>query len=319
MKILVVTNMYPTAEHPSFGCFVKSQVESLEKKGIAIDVIFVNGRASRLNYLKGMWQVFWKSLNHRYNLVHAHYGLSGLVARCQTRSPVVVSFCGSDVMDRVQGRISRLIATLVDLSIAKSERLGWALGKKDVRIIPNGFDPSLFRPMDRHQARETLGLSQGTHYILFPGDPANRVKRVDLARQTLQIVTDRLDVPVELLILFGHPQHQGPLYMNACDVMLLTSDWEGSPNVVKEAMACNMPIVSTDVGDVREITRGTRNCCVCPQEPSVLAEKIATILENGERSEGRGKVSHLSLENIADQLIAIYQQLIRRRGHSHRE
>jgi teichuronic acid biosynthesis glycosyltransferase TuaC len=309
MKVLVVTNMFPTTEDPSFGCFVKSQMRSLQKKGISFDLVFVNGRKSKLNYLRGAWQVFWKSLHTRYDLVHAHYGLSGILARCQIRSPMVITFCGSDVMDKFQGRISRLISHLSDLSIVQSKPLGQALGHNNYRIINNGLDLSLFQPRDHLQSQKELGFSYNTHYILFASDPARQEKRFDLAHRTCQMVCRFMDAPVELIVLHGQSQKKVPVYMNACDVLLLTSDWEGSPNVVKEAMACNMPIVSVDVADVRQMIAGTRNCHVCQRDPSILAEKIVTVLKEDQRTDGREKVLYLSLERTADRIISLYQEL----------
>ncbi|MCK4597930.1 glycosyltransferase family 4 protein, partial [bacterium] len=228
---------------------------------------------------------------------------------------LVITFCGSDVMDRVQGRISRLISHFVDLSIVQSKALGQALGRKDYRIINNGLDLSLFQPMDHLQSKKDLGFSSNTHYILFAGDPARQEKRFDLAQQTYQIVCRLLDIPVELIVLHGQSQKEVPLYMNACDVLLLTSDWEGSPNVVKEAMACNMPTVSADVGDVREIIAETSNCFVCPQDPPALAEKVVAVLNKGRRTEGREKVLCLSLEKTADRIISLYNELTSKRDH----
>jgi glycosyltransferase involved in cell wall biosynthesis len=310
MNILVVTNMFPTAEEPDFGCFVKAQVDSLRKKGLFIDLVFANGRRSKLNYIRGAWQVFWRSLLKRYDLVHAHYGLSGPMARCQLRSPVAVSFCGTDVMDPRQGRISRLISRLVDLSIVKSEPLKRALGREDARVIPNGVDLSLFRPMSPTQARRKLALSESGYYVLFVGNPANGPKRFDLAQEVLRVARERLSRPVELLALFGHPQSDVPLYMNACDVLLVTSQWEGSPNMVKEAMACNTPIVATDVGDIREIIAHTDNNYICPHDPNILADRLLSVLNSGRRADGREKISALSLERTADRIISLYRELL---------
>jgi teichuronic acid biosynthesis glycosyltransferase TuaC len=316
MKILIVTNMYPTSEDPGFGSHVRSQVDSLTQKGLSIELVFVNGRAARRNYLKGAWQVFRRSLRTHYDVVHAHYGLSGFLARCQMRSPVVVSFCGTDVMDKIQGRLSRLISRFVDLSIVKSTVLKNTLRGKRVTIIPNGIDLDLFQPQDQDTARKALGLSSEIRYLLIAGHPSNKVKRFDVARRTHQLVKDRFRQEVELLILHGRPHHEVPLYLNACDLLLVTSDWEGSPNIVKEAMACNIPIVSTDVGDVRDIIGGTSNCHICPQDPEKLSEKILSTLENGRRTDGRTKISHLSLAKTADAIIGAYRQLARRRSCS---
>jgi len=252
-----------------------------------------------------------KCLHNSYDIVHAHYGFSGLLARCQWRSPIVVSFCGSDVMDRLQGKLSHLVSWLVDCSIVKSHSLARILRGKNVYILPNGLDLSVFQPMDSLLAKKTLRLAPETRHILFLGRPDRRVKRLDVAQQTHELVQNQFAQSVELVVLHGRPQLEVPLYMNACDVLLLTSDWEGSPNAIKEAMACNLPIVSTDVGDVREIIQGTSNCFVCPQKAPILADRIIAILSSGERTSGRERVGQLSLEKTADRLLSVYRKLLR--------
>src|SRR5579872_428103 len=99
-SILVVTNLWPTAADPSFGSFVKAQMESLRPLGVDYDVLFVNGRASTWNYLRGIFQMRRKLRAKRYDLIHAHFGLSGWVARFQTQVPLVISFMGDDVLGR---------------------------------------------------------------------------------------------------------------------------------------------------------------------------------------------------------------------------
>jgi teichuronic acid biosynthesis glycosyltransferase TuaC len=310
MKILFITNMFPTAEDPGFGCFVKSQIDSLAEKDIRYDLIFADGRSSKLNYLLGAWRVFRRSLNDSYDLVHAHYGLSGLLARCQWRAPIVVSFCGSDVLDRFQGKISRLVSRMADCSIVKSPNLKAALKGKNVYILPNGVDLNLFRPMDHEQAKCSLGLSPERSHILFVGGADRKVKRIDVARKVTRIVGARLRRPVELIELHARPQMEVAVYMNAADVLLMTSDWEGSPNAVKEAMACNLPVVSTDVGDVREMIGGLEHCHICPQDPAALAEKVLSVLSAPVRTSGRESVGRYGLERTADRLVAIYKNLI---------
>src|SRR5262249_47662844 len=145
-------------------------------------------------------------------------------------------------------------------------------------IIPCGVDLNVFRPHDRHKARACLGWPQDKYLILFPFDPARSVKRYDLAKVAVErIVKEGLDA--ELVTVFSVENHKMPWYYSAADLMLLCSDREGSPTSVKEALACNLPVVATDVGDIREILRGVAGTQICTQEVGEIASSLRKVLE----------------------------------------
>jgi len=309
LRILTVTSMYPTPEDPGLGAFVASQVESLRELGILVDVLFLDVRESKLELLRGA--VWTRREVQAYDIVHAHFGYNGLPACAQGRCPVVVSFCGTDVMDRRLLRVSRWIADRADASIVKSEQLRRALGRP-ADIIPNGVDLGCFRPTDRRLARQKLGLDPNVRYALFAANPSRPEKRYDLACSAVAAAA-RLGEPLELLVMSNQAREEVPHYLNAADLLLLTSDWEGSPNVVKEAMACNLPVVTTDVGDVRQLLNGTRNSTVCERDPAAISAAIRAVIATNQRSNGRPGIAHLSSEAVAKRLLAVYQRVLSRR------
>ncbi len=310
MRILVVTNMYPVPEEPALGIFVQEQVESLRQKGLTVDVFFVNGRRHRRNYLTGFLRYLPRPWLSRYDLIHAHYPLTGLIARAQVRSPLVVTYHGIEVVYGWQGILCKILAPLVDRVIVTSEQVRQGLGMPRARVIPCGVDLDLFQPEPQHQARLRLDLPFGKPLVLFCGGMRPE-KRFDVARAAVDVLAHRMP-SVELVVATEQPHTAIPHYMNACDVLVLTSDYEGSPMVVKEAMACNLPIVSVDVGDVAEIMGGTDGCYLCQRTPEDVADKLALALARGGRTTGRRSVEHLSLDRIAALLIAEYEQVVGR-------
>jgi glycosyltransferase involved in cell wall biosynthesis len=203
--------------------------------------------------------------------------------------------------------------------VVVSRRLLGALPEGPVRdrahVVPLGIDVAVFRPLPREEACRTLGLDPARRRILFAADPASPGKRFALAREAAEIV-GRRDPTVDLRVVHGRPPSTIPLEMNACDVLVLTSISEGSPMVVKEALACNLPIVSVDVGDVAERIDGVAACRIVPPDAAAAAEAIAEILASGARSNGRRAVEALSLPRVAERLVEIYRGAIEdaRRG-----
>lgn len=310
--MLFVTGMYPTHKYPARGLSVKPQVDALRKTGVAVDVLFFDGRSSWLNYGKGVLETARRATAKHYDVVHGHYVFGGLVARCQPGLPVVVSFCGSDVMQLRTRWLSKVVARLADAVIVKSKRLGQALGYSSAHVIPNGVDFELFRPIAQEEARQRLNLDSQRQYVLFIGNRDSAAKRFDRAEAAWNILQQSLaDDRAELLALHGRqvPHEQIPYYMNAADVLLMTSDWEGSPNVIKEAMACNLPIVTTDVGDVREVIGDTLGCFVSEREPAIIAGHLADALAFGRRTNGRERIDWLRDTRVIQRLIGVYDEV----------
>jgi glycosyltransferase involved in cell wall biosynthesis len=322
-RILVVTNLWPTEADPGYGSFVKAQMESLRPLGIDFDVLFINGRESKWNYVRSTRQVRRQLSLKPYDLIHAHFGLSGWVARWQFRVPLVVSFMGDDVLGRpdrsgrltLAGHLLRIsgfiLARLVSTVIVKSPQMAGQLRMPSAHVIPNGVDLNMFRPMEQSEARKELGLDAGKKFVLFPYNPNEARKRFDLIQAAVALA--RQQVPnLELLLARGKPQEQIPLYMNAADVLVLASTFEGSPNAVKEAMATNLPVITVDAGDAVELIGPTDRCYVVKREASAMAEKIVEVCRRGGRTNGRDWIRKLSMEAVAQQIVDVYVTALRR-------
>lgn len=313
--------MWPTAASPGFGSFVKEQAESVRTLGIDYDLLFINGRTSQWNYLAGVGQMRRLLRKGGYSLVHAHFGLSGCVARLQARVPLVVTFHGDDVLGRFQkdGRIapmgwlfqasSRALAPWADAVIVQSQAMKRKLRLTRAEVIPCGVDMNLFRPMDQAEARRKLGLSVEKKYVLFPYDPAIEGKGFPLAEAAARRAT--LEIPgLELLPVQGRPHEEMPLFMNAADMLILTSFSEGSPVAVKEAMAVNLPVVTVDVGDAAELIGQTAGCRLVPRDASAVAAAIVEICRSGGRTNGREAIAPLAMENISRRVAQTYARLL---------
>jgi len=324
MKILMVTNMLPTEDRPSYGIFVRTQIDSIAAAGHSVDIQFIPGYKSRLEYVWAVKTLYDRLRRSRYDLVHAHYGLAGIVACMQSRIPVLTSFCGDDLLgtpstDRTLTTSSRLVMALSQMAaswsdaiIVKSQQMKACLwsgaASRKAHVIPNGVNFDVFKPRDVNAVRQQLGLDLNRKYILFPSTPYELRKRIDLARSAMHLL--KKEIPeLELLVIYHRPQEEIALYMSACDVMVLTSDWEGSPNVVKEAMASNLPVVTVDAGDAWDVIRGVRACYRAERSETDIAKQTARALSAGERSDGRDHIAYLEVSEIAGRVIEIYQGL----------
>jgi len=314
MKVLVLTNMYPSKDRPYFGIFIEEQVTSLREAGVEIDVLFINGAKSKLNYLWGIFRLWWRLLTHRYDLIHAHYVFSGIIARAQFLYPVVLTHHGPEFWNW-QFITCRIITPLVDKVFLVSPEMYYRLKFEKAEVIPCGINFDLFKPMPKEQAREELGIPQDKKLVLWVGDYTRPEKRFDIVQEAVALA-QKQDPKIDFLLVAGKSHQEIPKYMNAGDVLLLTSDAEGSPMVIKEAMACNLPIVSVAVGDVPEVIGGTDGCYLCTQDPTDVAEKLQLALAYGKKTNGREKIRHLELSQIAKKIITQYQEVLCSKGPS---
>ena len=320
MRILMVTNMYPSEDKPNYGCFVKSQVDSVRNEGVEVDVLYIRGYKSNLFYITSIFTLWWRCLNQRYDFVHAHYGLSGIVARTQFLYPVIVSYCGDDLYGHAgadgkptkrslfEAWFSKQLSRFVRAVIVKARVMIDLLPIENAYVIPNGVDFNLFKPMDRIECREHLGLEKDRIYVLFPYDPKRIRKNYSVVKKAVDFLNDMIADQVEILTVEGMSNTEIPYYMNAADVMVLASFWEGSPNAVKEALACNTRVVSVDVGDVPELLEGVSDCLLCDRTAEDLANKLNTVLAGKADTNGRERIQHLEIGNVAKQVIEVYNQ-----------
>lgn len=318
-RVLVVTGAYPTEKRPHSAPFIKSQVDSLIAAGVEVEVIHPRPGPVPLRYASATVQTFLKTLIGRFDIVHGHYGLWCLVARLQWTTPVVASFLGDDLLGTSTANggyskkgalvvhISRWLAGEVDAVIVKSEEMKKASARDTVFVIPNGVDFELFRPIPRAEARAALGWEQDRYYILFGNDPQIPRKNFALAQASIERLRDR-GISAELVVANGLPQTTVVQYINASNALILPSIAEGSPNIVKETMACNVPVVSTNVGDVLQVIGHTKGCKVCSSDPEALAAALEEALLHTEPTTGRADIAHLDRSVVAGQVIAVYEQ-----------
>jgi glycosyltransferase involved in cell wall biosynthesis len=325
MNVLIATAMYPTAENPAFGSFVRAQVEALKQAKVSIELLVLQGRLRKLIYPKGIVQLRQRLATGSIDLVHAHYGYVGIVARTQWKVPVVVTYHGDDVLgtisedgthtysSRLTAGAGRLLSRCVDAVIVQSKQMASKLKEANVYVIPHEVDFQTFRPVERGHARLLLGLNPEKKYLLFAANPQIAVKRFPLAKAVADDVASR-DPSVELLVVHRETQDRLALYMGASDALIFPSFQEGSPNVVKQAMACNLPIAATDVGDVREIIGDTDGCFVCDPTVGDFAEKVSEMLRRRQRIDGRRKVRHLDSPHVARRIVQVYEDTLKRRA-----
>lgn len=264
--------------------------------------MFINGRLSRLNYLRGVRRLRARLERATYDLVHAHYVLSGVVARTQKRLPIVLTHHGIEVMQGWQAPLSWALSRGVDEVIVQSESMRRRLGLAHAYVIPTGIDLELFQPRSKADARRELGLAADRQVVLFVGE-ARPEKRLDLARAAVAL----LGPDVGLVQVTHQPPRAVARFLNAADVLLLPSDQEGSPCVVKEALASDLPVVATPVGDVPELIGSVRGCHLVPQSPADIATALRCVLQRGAPVQGRGAVTGLACESVARRLVGVYE------------
>jgi glycosyltransferase involved in cell wall biosynthesis len=330
LRVLMITSEWPTPDQPHGVPFIVRQVDFLRRAGVEIEVFAFRGARNPVNYLRAWGRVRRKLWTGTYDVIHAQWGQSAPTA-LPTRLPLVVTFRGGEGEGIVgdSGRrkggytfsgvvlriVSALVARRADELVVVSSHMRGYLPKRTVHVIPSGLDFSRLPLMPAEEARRQLGLPPGKRLVLFVGNPSEARKRHDLARQ----VVARLDpaLQAELVVAWQVPHDRVPIYMNACDALLFVSMYEGSPNVVKEALACNLPVVSVDVGDVAERLSGVAGCTLCPSaEPDALAQALEEVLRANRRTDSRSAVLGLDESILARKMTNIYRLAVGRRGTS---
>jgi len=303
MKILIVCSDHSGNVSP----FITEQADSIQSMGVEIDYFLVD-RKGLVGYLRKRRDLLNKINSFCPDIIHAHYGLSGLLANLQRKIPVVTTYHGSDVNNANVFPFSRVCMMLSVHNIFVSDKIRIKSGlKSKLSIIPCGVDIHLFKPSDKIQARKELQLDSTARYVLFAGAFENTVKNADLALKAVASLST-----VELLELKGYTREQVVKLMNAVDAVLMTSYTEGSPQFIKEAMACNCPIVSVPVGDVPEMINNIDGCFVSTYEPEDVAEKLRQTLVSGKRTEGRTRIIEMELDtdSVAKRIMEVYKKVI---------
>lgn len=308
MRVLFVSR----AKNGKISPITDAQGQSLRKNGVELSYYLIEG-SGPTSYLNSLIYLLRNKKKFRsIDIFHAHYSLSAYVATFAFMRPLVVSLMGSDVHGSSYIRkFNRFMAvSFWNSTIVKSERMKINLRYQNAEVIPNGVDMDMFKPLDRMKSREKSGFYSNTKIIAFIANPNRYEKNFELAQKSVDHYNaENPNSPIELRVIDRIEHHQVPIYINASDVVLLTSRWEGSPNIIKEAMACNVPIVSTDVGDVKEVIGKTEGCFVCSSDHMEISSAVAEALKY-DRTNGREQIAHLDSRKIANLLVSIYNRLI---------
>lgn len=325
MKILSIVSVLPTKTKPWVQPFVKTQIDSLRDLGISVEVFNLTESFGEgwQKYLKGIFSLRKILQNSGFDLIHAHYSYCGIVGMFQSRLPLVVSLMGSDLgsdkvesehisfRKRIESISGKFVARFSDHVIVKSREMAELIPFcKNIHVIPNGVDFYQFKPMDNESAKSKFDLPRNKAIILFASDPESPRKNIALAKEAYNIL-NRLNPEKFYFWNAWQISHtMMPFVFNAADVLVFTSLFEGSPNLIKEAMACNLPIVSVSVGDVPDLLRGAMNCYLVDYSPTKIAERIQKVISSGSRSNGREKIEHLKIESVAKLIEAVYREVL---------
>lgn len=266
MRLLVVTNMYPTPDRPYFGIFVERQVEALRRAGLDIALEVVSADRGEADYLLGRGRVRRAVRSFRPELIHCHYGYTPLAAAFAGQR-YVVTLCGDDINGQSDGRggitpksragvlVTQLFALAARQVIVKSDAMRrrlWPAARRKAETLSNGVDLAMFAPGSRTEARRRLGLPADGLVLGFVNSIRQPTKRLDLAEAVRDSLVAR-GIPSRLLVAEAVPAAEMPWFYRAADCLLMTSEREGAPNCVKEALACGTPVVGVAVGDLPEL------------------------------------------------------------------
>lgn len=317
MKVLHITANYPTQQHPVFGIFVKEQVESLRNAGLECDVFFSNGKEQGgiKEHLASVNKVRKLIRENKYDVIHCHHSISALIlflAGGTFRNKCVVSYQNDPTREFGGVSLFRMLYPFFNRIIIKNT--GPFLGKKKVVYLPNGTNSSFFKPMDKTECRKKLGWDNEKFYILYMDSNAGTrtQKRFDRYQEVLALLRKDFD-NIESVVLTNTPREEIPTYMNACDLHLMTSDFEGSPNSVKECLCCNTPVVCTDVGNVKDMMGDIPGCYVTKEKDATeLADCVKKVLTAKETFNGRDLflAKGYGIETVAEKLTKMYQSII---------
>ena len=331
MKVLAVVTS-------SNSTFFDQQISRLRQKGIeytvvsATDNVVATGEIDQ--YEEGSWykpkfghtvpyyiyssskfypKILREVVSNDFDLIHAQSGLTAPFVLAQPNRPIIMELRGSDLMgDYLNGHYPNFLkrtSSFYDEIIVRNQDMKDEISDR-AHIIPSGVDLCKFSPMDQSLAQNEVGWNQSEKHMLFPY-AANRRQRknFELASNVYELVDDNLDMEINLHTLGDVPHEKVSTYLNATDLMILTSKLEGSPNTVKEAMACNTPVVSTDVGDVKERLNNVYNSFV-GNDCRELVNYCVRVLGSEDRSNGRDHINEVSLENTTNKIVNVYESAL---------
>jgi glycosyltransferase involved in cell wall biosynthesis len=291
---------------------IESQAYALEKLCVKVTMHPLSGKGV-MGYIDRITQLKKTIRETKPDLIHAHYSYNGFISSFASDKPVITSLMGTDVNDSnlwkpvIRYFMKYKWSTTIMKSVEMQNELRSNVSSQFV--IPNGVDLEKFKPLEKMNCRNQLGWNENKTIILFGAMPDNILKNFKLATSAFNLLKDD---NFEMKTLDRVSHDNVPLFLNAADILLLTSKSEGSPNIIKEAMACNRPIITTDVGDVKWLLDGVSNCVIVPDDPNTIAEYIQSILEYTSKSNGRDRILELSLDSnsVAEAVKGLYRRVL---------
>jgi teichuronic acid biosynthesis glycosyltransferase TuaC len=303
--------------------FARRQIAAIAAEGLQVETFYLSSRTNAVTIWTEGRRLRQAMTALKPHLLHAQFGtVTAALCALSARVPLVITYRGSDLnpvpsMNQVRVLMGHLLSQLAALRARRivcvssqlRSRLWWR--RTRISVVPSGVDLKVFREEPRREARAKLGWSTTQKVVLFNAGAEPAVKRLDLAQEAVMQAA-RIDPDIAIHVIRGRvvPADVNTL-LNAADCLLVTSDWEGSPNIVKEALACGTPIVSVDVGDVRERVFGVEPSRLVSRDPAAIAGAIAEILHTPLRSNGREHVAAISLQETVRKIIVIYNQAAR--------
>ena len=305
MKILLICSHRYYAPYTDYVApFIYEQMQGLKQLGCEFRICFVQGGGAK-SYIQAWRCMMHDIADYQPDIIHAHYGLCCLIANLQRKVPVVSTFHGSDINEPNVRVLSKIAIKFSRKNIFVSKKLMDIAGKPtNAEVIPCGVDIKRFYPMDKQTCREALGMKQDKICILFSKEFADYVKNYPLAKAAVE----GLNKDAELLEFYGYNREQVPMLYSAVDCGLLTSFTEGSPQFVKEAIACGCPVVSTDVGDAAEVINGVKNSFISTYEVEDVVSKLQQAISIGHLNETKLDAKYIDV-NIVQSIYKIYTDI----------
>ena len=325
MKILMVSSEWPSEKNPQSAPFVVRQFNKLRQRGIDVDLVHVRGSGNILNYINNWLKVRRVLNNNTYDLIHAQWGQSALTVFF-SGLPIVVTYRGDDLEGTINAKgqhglnsyilrfVSGIVSLFSNFNIVVSSHLISKLWSRTtpIAIIPSGIDFSIIPAITKSEARQKFGFTDGKKIVLFPYNTSIVRKQFSLVKQSIDLLPDNLRSEVELFVLYGVPQQIVLECMIASDFLIFASLHEGSPNVIKEAIACNLPIISVDVADVRDRIGLIPGCAIVnsynPREISKALENL--FFYDYCNYQSRSFVANLDEDILVEKLISVYKKVL---------
>jgi len=306
MKVLFLTNMYPHKRHPYFGIFVKEQFEYLhDHYDMDMDLFVLNGQSSLHKYLNPL-VLYQKIKDFEPDIIHVHYGLTGLplllIAPFIKNKKIIATYHGSDVNgSKAVFFISKMLNKYADYNIAVSQQIFEKINQLSEKCvwIPCGIDDIFLddqEPVERKNA------------VIFPGSPRRAVKNYPLFEEMMDVLKKKYGLTPEVILFDSKSRAEVKKSLKEAKCLVMTSLSEGSPQVIKEAIACDTPIVSTPVGDVPHLIENLDNCYIA-QNAEDLAEKVACVFASEYHAFPEERKKRLSNVYVCDQIVGLYKEL----------